>query len=108
MSKILITDFSRFENSIHNLENSLSKLKEVFNNQRINTEKINATDTWTSKTQEVIYNKQKELEKNFNPVEESLQLYINFMKKTLEDYKRLDETIVRSAENNSENLSVNS
>ncbi len=108
MNEILITDSSQFENVIQNFEKSLAKIKEIFANERRNNEEINATDTWTSSTQEVIYRKQKELEENFTPIEEGLELYISFMRKTLEDYKKLEQTINRNAENNNFQLDVNS
>lgn len=108
MSKIIITDSTQFEDVIRVFEQSLPKIKDIFSNQRTNAEQINATSTWTSETQKVMYEKYKLLENNFEPIEESIQLYINFMRKTLEDYKAVEEHINRMAENNSNELNVNS
>lgn len=108
MSKIIITNSTQFEDVIRAFEQSLPKIKEIFASERENAEKINETSTWTSETQKVMYNKYKMLEKNFEPIEESIQLYINFMKKTLEDYKAVEAHIDKMAENNSFELNVNS
>lgn len=108
MNKIVITDSAQFEEVIQNFEKSLTRIKDIFANENKNIEEINATSTWTSKTQEVIYNKHKMLGKNFAPIEESIQLYINFMRKTLDDYKNFEEQINKNAEASSDQLSVNS
>ena len=108
MNKIVITDSTQFEDVIRTFEQSLPKIKDIFSNERENAEKINATSTWTSETQKVMYEKYKLLEKNFEPIEESIQLYINFMKKTLEDYKAVEAHIEQMAEKNSFELNVNS
>lgn len=108
MNKILITNSTQFEEVIRAFEQSLPKIKDIFTNERANAEQINATSTWTSETQKIMYEKYKLLENNFAPIEESLQLYINFMKKTLEDYKAVEEHINQMAENNSNELNVNS
>ena len=108
MNKIVITSSDDFERVIVNFETSLSKVKDIFDKETTLVETINATDVWTGATQEVMYSKHKELEKNFVPIEESLKLYIDFMKKTLSDYKALEEKIDSNAEANSDSLNVNS
>ncbi len=108
MNKIVITSSDDFENVISNFETSLNKIKDIFEKESSLVETINGTDVWTGATQEVIYDKHKELEKNFEPVKESLQIYINFMKKTINDYKYLDTKIDVDAIDNSSNLDVNS
>lgn len=108
MNKITITSSDSFENIISSFEQSLSKVKDIFDKETKHIETINKTDVWTGATQEVIYEKHKELEKNFKPIEESLQIYINFMKKTVSDYKALEEKIDSDAIDNATNLNVNS
>ena len=108
MNRIVITDSAQFEEVISTFEQVLPRIKDIFANEVRNMEEINATSTWSGDTQEVIYNKYKMLSNNFNPIEDSLQLYINFMKKTLSDYKSMEAHIDRSAIENSIELDVNS
>lgn len=108
MNKIVITNSTQFEEVINTFEQVLTRVKDIFENEKKNAEEINGTSTWTCMTQEVIYSKYKLLSNNFAPIEESLQLYINFMKKTLEDYKAIEAHIEKSAEASSVQLNVNS
>lgn len=110
MGKIVITDSNSFEGEIHEFENALIKIKDIFESEKKNTEKIKDKNNtiWTSMTQETIYNKKIEFEKNFNPIEEAIGTYIKFLKKTLEDYRRLEEITNRSMEDQASNLDVNS
>ena len=79
MKKILITDYNQFNEVFFNFEKSLENIKEVFSNENKNFEKINETSIWTGKTQKVIYNKYKLLANNYEPIEESIQIYIDFL-----------------------------
>ena len=108
MNRIVISDSGQFQEVISSFEQSLTKLKDIFANELNNAEKINSTSTWTSDAQKVIYGKYRMLANNFGPIEDSIQLYINFMKKTLNDYMRIEEHIERSAIENSVQLDVNS
>jgi cytochrome c peroxidase len=83
-------------------------MKEIFGKEKQNVENINATPTWTGETQKVIYEKHVQLQKNFPTIEEALQVYINFLKKTLSDYQRFLETINRNTDERSFELNVNS
>lgn len=108
MSKIIISDSALFENKIEQFETSLSKLKDIFHNEKMNTEKINGTDIWNSPVQKTIYEKLIDLQKNYSPIEESIQLYINFLKKTLDDYNRLEAKVNENLEKNDTEMNVNS
>ena len=105
-NKILITDSAQFEEVIRALEDSYNKVKDIFQSQKRNAEEINETDTWTGATAEVMYNKYKLLSDNFAPIEYSLDLYIKFLKKTLEDYKRAEEEIERNINDIEQSLDV--
>ncbi len=106
--KIIITDSAKFEEVIMELEESYGKIKDIFAKEKNNKEEINGTDTWTGKAQEAMYDKYALLAENFTPVEYSLNVYIKFLKKTLEDYKRIEEEINRNMEAVAEQLNVNS
>ncbi len=108
MGRIVITNSSDFELKIQELEDSLFRVKEIFANEKKNVQKINRTDIWTGKVQEIMYNKNIELQKNYSPIEQSLQLYIDFLKKTLSDYRALEAKVDQNAEENATDLDVNS
>lgn len=106
--KIEITDTEQFEEVINSFEKSFHTIKDLFGNQKNNAEKINGTDVWTGATAEVMYKKYKLLSDNFGPIEYSLELYIKFLKKTLEDYKRITQEIERNIDDMAQSLDVES
>lgn len=108
MNRVVITDFEQFDSCIKDFEASLNKIKDIFVNEKNTYEKINATDVWTSDTQSIVYDKCKSLSNNFEPIETSLQLYINFLKKTISDYRAFEENVNKQADSNEATLNVNS
>ena len=108
MNHIIIEDSNEFENIIAKFEDSYKVVKDTFENERKNIESINSTDIWTSDTQRVIYNKHTELQNNFGPIEEALELYIEFLKKTLSDYKAFEAKTMENMSSNEQELNVNS
>jgi uncharacterized protein YukE len=108
MNKVVITDSDKFEDIIQLFEHTIPKIKGHFDSERRNSQEINATATWTGASQRALYDKYKMLEANFNPIVETLELYTRFLKKTLEDYKMLEQQIKAKAEDFSDQLDVNS
>ncbi len=108
MNRIVITDTNKFEEVIQVFEQTLPNIKNHFESERRISNEYNATKTWTGKSQEALYKKYTELERNFNPIVESIEIYIRFLKKTLEDYKKLEQQLNQKAEDFSEQLNVNS
>ena len=104
---IYISNFSEFKLIISKLRNNLENIKNLFNNEKNNIEKINGTDVWNGMTQTIIYNKFKELEKNFPDVEKALGTYIMFLETTLTNYQKLESNIKENIDDNSDNLNVN-
>ena len=107
MNHIIIEDSNEFENIIGKIEKSAKKVKEIFEKEKSNVESINSTSTWSGDTQKVIYSKHTELQKNFEPIEEALNLYIEFLKKTLNDYKAFEAKTMENMSNNDFELNVN-
>ena len=107
-NNISITDSKQFEEVIISLEDSYKKIQSIFSNERKNKEEINCTDTWTGNAQEAMYDKYSKLTANFAPIEYSLDIYIKFLKKTLDDYKKADMEISNNIEQISGGLDVNS
>ena len=108
MNGIVITDSGQFEEVITSIEDSYNKLKDIFAKEKNNKEEINETDTWTGNASQAMYGKYVELTENFTPIEYSLSVYIKFLKKTLEDYKRVEQEISNNLEVVAEQLNVNS
>ena len=107
-NSIVITDSGQFEEVINSLEDSYNKLVDIFANEKNKKEEINETDTWTGNASQAMYGKYQALSENFTPIEYSLSVYIKFLKKTLEDYKRVEEEISTNIDMISEQLDVNS
>ncbi len=108
MNKIVITSSEEFEGVISSLEQSLARIRDIFDIEEKDYKKIDSTDTWTGASQKVISVKLQELSRNYEPICYSLDLYIRFLKKTLADYKAMNEAIDRNAEEMAQQLDVNS
>jgi hypothetical protein len=108
MNNITITDSDKFAKVITSLENSYNKLREIKENENINKEVIDETDVWTSNAQKSMYNKFDELVNIYEQVDYSLDIYIKFLKKTLEDYTLINEEISRNIEKVENELNINS
>ena len=106
-NKIEIKNYNEFEQVIENFETILKEIKEIFDKQNINVELINQTETWTSKTQDELVKKYNELKVQYGDIEQSLTNYINFMKKSLSDYKELEKKLDNDTDKNDTNLDVN-
>ena len=105
---IVITDSALFQEVIDSLEGSKKRLTDAFLRQTNNVERINETDAWTGITARKMYEKYNELNNNYASIEYSLELFIKFLKKTLEDYTRIEEELGKNMENIASSLDVNS
>jgi hypothetical protein len=107
-SSVEITDSGEFETIINNLHESLKRIGELFGNSKYNVQRIENPNIWSGENKELTYEKLRILTDCFNPVEESLNLYLQFLENVLQSYKNFEETINTGVENNTENLDVNS
>lgn len=108
MSNIVINDSSEFERLINNFELYCKNIVDILNNEKKNMTNINSTDVWSGKAQEALYGKYVNLEKNFEPIEQTFQIYVNFLRNTLDGYRAIDKKINNDIEANVSNLDVNS
>lgn len=106
MGSIVITDSNEFEMVIKGLEESLTRLHGIFTHEDQNMRIIDDTDVWSGKTQQVITTKYNELRENFEPIEQSLGIYINFLKNALADYKKIESQFSSAINVNDSNLDV--
>ncbi len=104
--QVVITNSAQFQEVINSLEESFKKIEELFGNQKRNAEEINGTDTWTGATAEAVYEKYMKLSENFGPILYSLDLYIKFLKKTLEDYTLAEQEIDKNIDGVAQALDV--
>ncbi len=108
MNKITITDSEKFQEVIQVFRDTLPNMKNCFESERRNSIDIGGTDVWKGKAQEKLNEKYKMLEQNFDPIVETMDIYIRFLQKTLDDYKELEAQLNNKAEEFSEQLNVNS
>ena len=107
MNKIVISDNAQFRAIIQEMKDSASKIDDIFDRETSDYEKINATDTWTGRSQRATYSQLKKLSQNYDPIRYSLALYIRFLEKTIDDYEKVEQAIKDNAEEFSEELKVN-
>ena len=106
MSKAFI-DTVGLEKEIQVFEQSANNIKMIFEKEKRNLLDMNNGHTWVGKTQEKMYEKQVSFQNNFEPINEALEVFINFMKKTVDDYKRFEDTSNKNIDENVDNLKVN-
>ncbi len=106
--KLKIVSFAKYMETITALKEQQEKLKSLFQNQRRNAEKVNGTETWTGRAQRAMFEKYQELNANYDPIEYSVGIYIDFLRKTAEDYMLVNQAIERNIDTFIESLDVNS
>lgn len=108
MSRIVINNSQEFERLINKFELCSKNIVDILNNEKKNVANINSTDVWSGNAQEALYGKYQMLEKNFGPIEQTFQIYVKFLRNTLEGYKNIEKNIIDDVEKNINNLDVNS
>ena len=96
-----------FESIIESIETSSNNIEEVFKKIDKTMDKLHNNDVWQGMANESYYNRYKTLSILFPKVNMTLDNYIKFLKTTLDNYTRLENTINQSADNNSTSLDVN-
>ena len=105
--RINISSFEGFETVISNLSKSLETIKDALGYEENSSKRFEDKEIWDGKAGESISLKIKEYKECFPTMIESLETYIQFLRETLENYKRAEETLDKSIENNAEELIVN-
>ncbi len=103
----IVFNTEKFSQIINIFEDSRKNICEIFEQEKANVELINKTSIWSGPTQEKIYDKYQQFQKNFSPIEDALKVYIDFLKKTLDDYNKLEDTLNKNLEELTEELDVN-
>ena len=107
-SYIEIKNPAELQEAINQLKSSLKVLNDIFSSQKNNVERIGGTDVWSGTSADALRNKYKQLNANYDPISYSIDLYIKFLEKTLEDYNRLVQEQSKNIDAMAENLDVNS
>ena len=107
MSKTTIKNTDEFEKIIKKLEWTIPALEDAFELQNRNFRMIDGTDNYRGKCQRAISEKYTQVKGNYESIDEALINYIKFLKLTLNNYKKYEETLNKSIDENVENLNVN-
>lgn len=105
---VVVINSEGLENEIDVFKSSLSNIRNIFESEQKMLLVMNNGHSWVGTAQEAMYNKMISFQNNFEPVLEALQVYIDFMQKASDDYKRFEETRNKNLEESSNELNVNS
>ncbi len=92
---------------IKELKESQQVLKDIFGRQKTNVEKVNETEIWSGDAAQAFYRKYSMLNNNYNEIEYSVDLYIKYLEKVMEDYRLAGQAISKNIDEMAENLTVN-
>lgn len=105
---VTVINSNLLEQEIREFEKSKRNIDEIFRRERNNLSVMNNGHTWVGKTQETMCNAQYRFQNNFDPILEALDVYIRYLKDTLQDFKRFEEQRQRDLQNNETSMDVNS
>ena len=107
LNEMEITDPGKFEEIINSFESSANKINEIIDKEKKNVEKVNQTSTWSGTAAETMYEKYKLLNSNYDQISYSLDLYVKFLRKTLEEYSNLIKEMNKNIDEVATRLEVN-
>lgn len=93
MNSINIKDSEKYEEIISRFEDKIQKIKDIFENENNNFERIGSDGFWKGSTSEAIVEKYNALKGNYEDIINALNTYLIFMKKTLSGYKNLEQKL---------------
>ena len=108
MEKEFEIDVQTVNGVILELENILKRIKDVVDVQDKNLLDVGETPTWTGMSASALREKYEQLSKNFPMIVYSLELYIRFLKKTVQDYELIDKAQTENMEEMKDQMDVNS
>lgn len=106
-NNVVITDSNKMENVINNFNKIITNIEATFEKENNNFKKIDSTDIWNSDLQKSVTNKYNELSGKYSDVVESLKSLSVFMSKSLNEYKRFEDELNVSMNDNKNQLDVN-
>ncbi len=105
---ITITSSNDFENIVHNMEASNSKIASIFEETTASIAKLNTENSWEGIAQKQFISKYESLQSNYEIINNSMLKNVNFLKNIIESYKETENQINKNIDSNSLELNVNS
>lgn len=108
MSKISITSTEEFDAITTSLNDSLNRIKDIFNedNKTMN-QLLSDPKKWSGKAKNKTQEKFSEFSSYYPSITESLENFVKFLAETSENYKAFEASVDRSIDQNDMNLDVN-
>lgn len=108
MENIISIDTEALNEVISSLETKLANMTEIYDSLNTKLELLNGeSDVWKGPSQEETYEYYKEISSRFPDTLKKLDNFITYLKKTVQDYKNEDDSIIKDLEINENNLSIN-
>ena len=103
-----ISSIEQFDSIVNNLNNSISRIKDIFNEEKNGANTIfNSSDVWKGKAQESAASKYNEMSSNYQSVTQTLENFVKFLSTASSSYKAFDNSVNRNIEDNLSSLNVN-
>lgn len=103
----IVVNSDRLEDSITKFNDKIIKIDETLEKIEKLITKVNNDDLWKSSTSEEVYDSFLELKKTFPKINAELNVYSEFLKEILKDYKEEEEKQEKVIEENTTNLDIN-
>lgn len=108
MSKIVITSTEEFDEITLKLNDSLNRIREIFDeDKRTMDDILTNPSVWSGRARNKTDEKFQEFSSYYPSITESLENFVRFLAETSEKYKAFEASVDRSIENNEVNLNVN-
>lgn len=107
MSKIIIKDSFKYKEIVNEMEKSIARIKEHFDNSNKNIENLEYNNVWEGKTKDIVISKYNDFKGNFPVIENSLKNYIRFLNDTVIKYETLESAHRKDLNINQDNLDIN-
>ena len=105
---LIVLNPDGLDKEINEFEKSKEKIRQIFDRQKKNMLMLDNGHSWVGKSGEAMFKKQQSFQRNFDPIIEALDVFIKYMKDSLEEYRKAEKETMKSLEINSESLDVNS
>lgn len=108
MMKSISIETDGLSNTVEKIEEKVLNISNIFDEIEKKMHMIDGTsDTWKSNAQASVYKNYKTISNNFPVMVEQLNNYVLFLKTTIDNYKRGENVIGNSIDNNQNNLKIN-
>ncbi len=107
MSRSTKMETASFEKVTDNIEAKVNNIKSIFKEMNSAMSNIDGSNKiWQGRAQELVYKKYTDVSKKYSTINEQLDAYVNFLRETLENYKKEEKVLEASASDNETDLIV--